>query len=72
MSPSLLWLSVLFTVVLADLVGVGCAGVKLCDPDGGMMEHSWEEHATRLANADERHVCECVRRRVEETETDCE
>ena len=26
-------------------------GIKLVDPDGGMLDQSWEAHATILANA---------------------
>ncbi len=31
-------------------------GVKLVDTDGGMLEQSWEEYATALANAEDVNV----------------
>jgi len=33
-------------------------GIKLVDPDGGMLAQSWEEHATLLANAPDENVLE--------------
>lgn len=43
-------------------------GLKLVDPDGGMLDQSWEARATALANAesvycgqlDSRHMLTCV------------
>ena len=35
-------------------------GVKMVDPEGGMLAMSWEKHAALLANAREKEVCVCV------------
>lgn len=32
-------------------------GVKLVDPNGEMLEHSWEGHATKLANSRSLLIC---------------
>lgn len=40
-------------------------GVKLIDPDGEMMEQSWETLATALINADNDNINEAVKNIVE-------
>jgi len=36
-------------------------GIKMVDPDGGMLHEQWEVYATDLANAEESKVCDVLR-----------
>eukprot|EP00501_MAST-03F_sp_TOSAG23-6_P002503 GSMAST32.ASY1.ANO1.2640.1 assembled CDS len=47
-------------------------GIKLADPDGGVIDPSWEGYCNLLANAQEGKVAECIQQIVDEEKIDLE